>query len=110
MKRNFVPYLAATSLAVLLCGCSGSGFKKTFGLDMTIGHISNCKSTLMRKKSKKTTDVKVPAAPIPNNGVAPAKAEVASGRQVSLQDVQTLKGLVGRVGGGDLKSLIDLLG
>jgi hypothetical protein len=84
--------------------------KKTFGLDMTIGHISNCKSTLMRKKSKKTMGVKVPAAPAPNNGVAPAKADVASGRQVSLQDVQTLKGLVGRVGGGDLKSLIDILG
>jgi hypothetical protein len=83
--------------------------KKTFGLEMTMGHISNCKSTLMRKKSKKATGLKAPAAaPVSNNVAAPAKA--TTGRQVSLQDVQTLKGLVGRVGGGDLKSLIDILG
>lgn len=33
MKRCFAPPLATLSLAVALCGCSGSGFKKTFGLE-----------------------------------------------------------------------------
>jgi hypothetical protein len=82
--------------------------KKAFGLEMTMGHISNCKSTLMRKKPKKATGLKALAAATVANVAAPAKA--ATGRQVSLQDVQTLKGLFARVGGGDLKSLIDILG
>ena len=77
--------------------------KKTFGLDMTLGHISNCKSELMRKKSKKAAKMKAVSA-------EPASAQATGGKAVSLQDVATLKGLVGRVGQGNLKSLIDLLG
>ncbi len=33
MKRSLAPRIAALSLAVILCGCGGSGFKKTFGLE-----------------------------------------------------------------------------
>jgi hypothetical protein len=74
--------------------------KKTFGLEMTLGHISNCKSELMRKKRKSKA----------TKAVAAAGAKTARGAGVSLQDVATVKGLVGRVGQGNLKSLIDLLG
>jgi hypothetical protein len=35
MKCISAPGLAACSLVILLCGCSGSGFKKTFGLVAT---------------------------------------------------------------------------
>ena len=33
MKRYFFSGIAACSLAIALSGCSGSGFKKTFGLE-----------------------------------------------------------------------------
>jgi len=35
MKRIFAPRIAVLSLAIVLCGCGGSGFKKTFGLEAT---------------------------------------------------------------------------
>ncbi len=85
--------------------------KKTFGIDMTIGHISNCKSELMRKKTKKAAAPKaVAAAPVLAPAVHAKAPTTSGGKGVSLQDVATVKGLVGRVGQGNLKSLIDLLG
>ncbi len=35
MKFTFAPQIAAFSLAIALCGCGQSGFKKTFGLEAT---------------------------------------------------------------------------
>jgi hypothetical protein len=85
--------------------------KTTFGLSMTTAHVSNYKTTVMREKGKKKSGPKMDSDGSAATPALYAKtSKPASGHGVSLQDVATVKGLVGRVGQGNLKSLIDLLG
>ena len=78
--------------------------KTQFGLEMTTAHVSNYKTTVLREmKGKK------PVAAT-ETSIATPVASVASGSAISLSDIETVKGLVGRVGEKDLKSLIGLLG
>ena len=79
--------------------------KSKFKMDMTTAHVSNYKTTVLREKGKKTVAAHA-SAPAP---VKPAPA-LAKGSAVSLSDLAAVKGLVGRVGEDDLKSLIGILG
>jgi predicted flap endonuclease-1-like 5' DNA nuclease len=79
--------------------------KSKFKMDMTTAHVSTYKTTVLREKGKKP--VAAPAsAPAPVKA-APAPAK---GSAVSLSDLEAVKGLVGRVGEENLKSLIGILG
>ena len=81
--------------------------RKTYGLDMETNAISKYKTELSRKaaRSKPAVARKAPApAPKPT---APATNGL-SGR-VALDDVRTLKGLLGRISASNLKALIDML-
>jgi hypothetical protein len=81
--------------------------KSKFKMDMTVGHVSNYKTTILRAKGRKPAAAKeAAAAPAP---AKPAPAP-AKGSGVSLSDLAAVKGLVGRVGEENLKSLIGILG
>jgi len=102
--------------------------KQHFGFDMKPPHISNCKTKFLRsiakkgKKAVKPEKVEVARAaaqqtmapkpkakktPVPKHSAASNGKAVAAG--LSLQDVQTTRDLLGRVGAAQLRSLIDLL-
>jgi hypothetical protein len=77
--------------------------KTKFKMDMTTAHVSNYKTTVLREKGKKP--VAAPAATPVKTASASAK-----GSEVSLTDIETVKGLVGRLGEENLKSLVGILG
>jgi hypothetical protein len=96
--------------------------KKHFGLAMTTAHVSNYKTDILRKQSGKAPSAsrKVivkkpwgkPVAKIASGATLKPHAPSASygkAQALSVQDIETVKGLVGRVGGQDLMSLVDLL-
>jgi hypothetical protein len=85
--------------------------KDTFGFDMTIAHIYNAKSNLLAKAKKaKAKKAPTPEAAVAVASVKPAPAPVAAKKPgISLEDIQAVKALVGRVGGEQLQKLIDLL-
>jgi len=95
--------------------------KKEFGLAMTTAHVSNYKTDIMRKQSGKAPSasrkviVKKPfAKPVVKMVAAAAKPHVApagygKAKALSVKDIETVKGLVGRVGGRNLIGLVDLL-
>jgi hypothetical protein len=85
---------------------------ETFGFDMSIDHVYNAKSNVLSKAKK----AKAKMSPAPQVAVAvlsvqPAPAPVATKKPggISLEDVQTTKALLGRVGAEQLLSLIALL-
>jgi hypothetical protein len=84
--------------------------KQKFGLDMTVAHISNYKSDILRKKKrkKKARAKTAEAEPVAAKSSAAPATNRAAG-SISLEDLQTTKALVGRVGADQLRSLIDLL-
>ena len=98
--------------------------KQTFGIDMTPGHITTAKGEILRGKGQ-GAQAKAGAAPKPQAPAtapepparqparAPAGASGAGGGggsgRISLEDLQTVKGLLGRVGADTLRTLIDLL-
>jgi hypothetical protein len=97
--------------------------KQKFGIDMSTDHISTYKGDIRRKAggAKAKPAMKKAAAPKAASGQQSGAAKsqgagTSSGKamqgagSVSLQDIQTLKGLVGRVGATQLRTLIDLLG
>jgi hypothetical protein len=75
--------------------------KAQFGYEMSTEHISNCKGEILRKKS----GAKKPAAPAPRAAPSGKQPQGA----INLADIRAVKGLVGRVGAGQLKALINLL-
>jgi hypothetical protein len=80
--------------------------KDNFGIEMSTEHISNAKSEVLREGKAKKKPAAKPQEPQP----AKAAAKVSRvGNGVSLQDLQTVKDLVGRVGPETLRSLIELL-
>src|SRR2546421_675302 len=91
--------------------------KERFGIEMTPSHITVAKGKILAKASKgkpsakKSAAQKQVAAPkpaAPETHVLPAAPKPTTGG-VSLQDLGTLKELVGRVGADNLRTLIDLL-
>src|SRR5262245_62922772 len=83
--------------------------KERYGLEMTAEHITTCKSKARQKAPAKKQAPKAAVQPAPKE---PAKATPrADGRSAgfSLQDLQAVKGLIGRLGAGPLRQLIDLL-
>jgi hypothetical protein len=97
--------------------------KENFGIEMTTGHISTAKGTLLRKKKAgKGRRAKGPAtqeaAAGEGNEKKPAAPAAAArktppaergGREagIPLEDILYVKGLVGRFGPDQLHSLID---
>jgi hypothetical protein len=87
--------------------------KERFGLEMTVGHAKTCKTKALgerggkAKGKKKSAPAKAPARAAARPAApAPAPAHAAG---VGLSDIEAVKGLVGRVGAEQLRSLIDLL-
>jgi hypothetical protein len=77
--------------------------RKRFGVEMTLDHISNYKSELRKKtRAASTSPATVKAAP----PVKAAPAAKAAGKALRLEDVLTVKALVERVGGDQLRTLI----
>jgi hypothetical protein len=85
--------------------------KKQFGIDMTVAHISNYKSEILRKKKGKGKRGRKAAAMIPAEAKAsaPVSAPGKGTGGFSLEDIQTTKALVGRIGADRLRTLIDVL-
>src|SRR5262249_7995284 len=95
--------------------------KERFGIEMTPAHITTTKGELRRQAAKgkaaprrppgRPPKAKAEADPAQRHPPAPAPAERGSstGATVLLEDIQTLKSLVKRVGADHLKTLIDLL-
>src|SRR5207253_1876616 len=109
-----------------------SFIKDRFGVEMSTNHISTSRGEILRKEAAgkaKTATTTIPAAKKPAASKrAPKKpagpspqAQQAAARSnafpkgskashgISLDDIQAVKGLVGRVGAEQLRSLIDLL-
>src|SRR5262249_50872388 len=88
--------------------------KVTFGLDMTIDHIYTAKSSVLTKGKKKApkTSGKPPAPsnpPAAKPPVQPAPVARQPAGAIHLEDLEAVKGLLGRVGADNLKALADLL-
>src|SRR5262249_29970381 len=80
--------------------------KDNFNLDMTIDHIYTAKSSVLKKgkkKAKKARSSKAAAAAQPAVQPAPVARTPAGG--ISLEDIEAVKGLLGRVGADNLKAL-----
>jgi hypothetical protein len=84
--------------------------KETFNIDMTIDHIYTAKSSVLAKRKKAATK---PAAPKPVSTTKPQAGPAPAIRKAtvrfSLDDLHTVKALVGRVGAEQLRTLIELL-
>jgi hypothetical protein len=81
--------------------------KDKYGFEMTLDHISSCKSELQKEKAHKKSAV---ASQLPATKEAPPKTtSAARGGAISLRDIETVKDLVERVGAVDLKKLIDVM-
>jgi hypothetical protein len=79
--------------------------KERYGLDMTAEHITTCKSKARQKAPAKKS-------PAPNAAVQPAPQPAksrAGNSGFSLEDLQAVKGLIGKFGAAPLRTLIDLL-
>jgi hypothetical protein len=85
--------------------------KEKFGLEMSMSHVSNCKSALRKKKRRKAAAAgEAESAPAPAAAPVKAASAPAGDESVSMGDIAAVKELVGRVGEDKLKSLIGLLG
>jgi len=88
--------------------------KDNYGIDMTPEHITTAKGEILRGKGKPAAKKKAvaprqPAArPQEPQPAGASRARNGDGG-ISLQDLQTVMELVGRVGPDTLRSLIDLL-
>jgi hypothetical protein len=89
--------------------------KETFNLDMTIDHIYTAKSSVLGKGKKKARKpaVKQPPAPEPIAAakplVQPAPVARTPAGGIRLEDIEAVKGLLGRVGADNLKALAEML-
>ncbi|HYT91227.1 MAG TPA: hypothetical protein VEL76_21110 [Gemmataceae bacterium] len=96
--------------------------KAKYGIDMTPEHITTSKGEILRGKGGKGKAAKkqlaAPKAPAKPPLSTPSAATPAGGTRassgnavgsISLQDVETTKDLVGRVGADSLRTLIELL-
>jgi hypothetical protein len=93
--------------------------KQHFGYEMSIDHISNCKSQVQKKaggsKGKKKSRRKAKKAPVAKAAAktTPAPKAAAYGGSskhgLTLKDVEITRDLLGRVGAAQLRSLIQLM-
>jgi hypothetical protein len=84
--------------------------KQTFGIDMTPAHITTCKGGILRKGKKKPgPKPKVQPEPLVRQSAPTPPARPAAKNGITLEDIQSVKGLIGRVEPDQLKGLIDLL-
>jgi hypothetical protein len=83
--------------------------KNQFGIDMTVAHISNYKSEILRKKKGKRGKRAAAMVPAEAKAPAPASAPGKGAGGFSLEDIQTTKALVGKIGADRLRTLIDVL-
>ncbi len=84
--------------------------KTEFNIDMTTDLVSNYKGKILRQEpggGKARTQGKPAAKPTAKPAAPKAATPPAGG--ISLKDIETIKGLVGRVGPEQLRSLVDLL-
>jgi hypothetical protein len=77
--------------------------KGEYAIDMTTDHISTAKGQILRKARKKKPAATKPAEPHGQARAAPQR------NGISLEDIEAVQGLVGRVGADGLKRLIDVL-
>ena len=84
--------------------------KQTFGIDMTTAHITTCKGDILRKGRKKPgPKPKVQPEPLVRQSAPTPPPKPAAKNGITLEDIQSVKCLIGRVGPDQLKGLIDLL-
>jgi hypothetical protein len=86
--------------------------KRRYGINMTVAHISNCKSEILRKKKGKRKPGRKAAPTMPAEtqlATPPAPVSIKGAADFSLQDLQATKALLGKVGVDRLRRLIDLL-
>jgi hypothetical protein len=85
--------------------------KDTYGLQMTLDHISNCKGELKRKKRPSKTVVTKQSVASDQEPKKPASAPARESESngISLEDIEAVKDLVERVGAGSLRKLIDVM-
>jgi hypothetical protein len=84
--------------------------KQEFGFDMTPEHITTCKSKVVHapKKGKRGRRKKPGPKPAVQPAVVVLQTVKSSSGAISVEDLQALKGLIGRVGGDHLRTLIEL--
>ena len=84
--------------------------KEHFAIAISTAVISDYKKKLKAKAKKKAAPrpTKQPA-PQPLVRLAPTPAKAPAKDGISLQDIEAVQGLVGRVGADQLKGLIDVL-
>jgi hypothetical protein len=81
--------------------------KDNYGHQMTLDHISTYKGEIRKEKGHTKTAVTKHAAAQKSEPKKPTTRPLAHG--ISLTDIETVKGLVGRVGANSLKKLIDVM-
>ena len=79
--------------------------KDTYGIEMGTDHISTAKGQILRKPRGKRKSATVTQPSAARN----EEPQVQSGTGISLDDIEAVKGLVGRVGADSLKKLVDVL-
>jgi hypothetical protein len=81
--------------------------EEKYGIEISADHVSVCKAIILRKGrgKRKTASVTQPSAA--QNSAGPRQQGRADA--ISLDDIEAVKGLVGRVGPGSLKQLVDVL-
>ena len=96
--------------------------KKKFGVEMTLAHVSTYKTSITRAKGNKSAEsARKPATQLVATKAMPqtmatstpakpsGKSQGPAPGSVSLEDIEAVKALVGRLDAGSLKSLIDLM-
>src|SRR5262245_34854582 len=83
--------------------------KEQFGIEMSTDHISTAKGEILRKQKAKKKPGPKPRAEQPAPERPKKQPARAAANGISLQDIEAVQGLVGRVGPDQLKGLIDLL-
>jgi hypothetical protein len=85
--------------------------KQTFGIEMTPAHVTTCKGGILRKGKKKPgPKPKVqPPEPLVRQSAPTPPPKPAAKNGITLEDLQSVKGLIGRVGSEQLRRLIDLM-
>ncbi len=81
--------------------------KAQFGIEMSVDHVSNCKSEIQRRAGKKQQASVAKASPAKAMASPGGNATSKNATEISVHDVLAVKDLVGRVGAGHLKTLID---
>lgn len=84
--------------------------KEHFNVEMSTAHVSNYKTSILRKKksAKKNVDKTATIKTLEPPKARPATTGKSAG--ITLSDIRVVKALVERVGEENLKALVDVLG